>query len=48
MNYRLLYKIAKQIYKIATDLPELPLPKQIEKEALDCYYDYVNNNGENG
>ena len=48
MNYRLLYKIAKQIYKIASDLPRLPLPKQIEKEALNCYYDYVNNDGKNG
>ena len=48
MNNKILLKIARQIYRIAADLPLLSLPKTIEKEALDCYYDFVNNDGQNG
>lgn len=48
MNVNLFLKIARQIYKIAVKLPRIPLPQKIEKEALDCYYDFVNNDGVNG
>lgn len=43
MNLKLFIKIARQIYKIAAKLPRLPLPQKIEKEVLDCYNDFVNN-----
>lgn len=48
MNKKLFLKIAKQIYKIATDLPRIPIPKEIQRQAKNCYYDYINNAGKNG
>lgn len=46
MNRKIFLKIARQIYKIAVKLPRIELPQIIEKEVLDCYYDFVNNTEE--
>lgn len=49
MNIKQFFRIARQIYKTASQpLPYLQLPDVIEKEALQCFYDYVNNDGKKG